>query len=130
MRQSLRLFFRRNGGRKVASTESAAGWNGDRLISIDRTADRDGDLILAAHSDQVIEPLMARPKGSACEIRIQRKGSQFRVALKDENAKDWNDLGAIDANMSPKVLLWITAYATVGDARAVVSRVEVEQPAK
>lgn len=105
--------------------ESDAGWKQERLLSIDRTADKEGDVILAGHSDQLKDPLKARPKGQTCEIRVQRKGNQFRVALRDGDAADWSELGTVQAEMSPELQLWVTTYVTLGEARGVVRSVQV-----
>ncbi len=105
--------------------ESDANWKESRLLSVDRTADKEGDILLAAHSDQIEPPLIARPKGSNGAIRIQRQGDRFRVAYRDENATRWTGIGDVDAKMSPKLELWLTTYVTGGEIRATVKRVEV-----
>jgi hypothetical protein len=106
--------------------ESANGWKGERLLSIDRTADEKGDLILAAGSDQLEPALEARPKSAGSAIRVQRQGDVFRIATREDSAKEWTDLGKIDAKMSPQLEVWLTAYVTGGDVRAVISQVELQ----
>ena len=55
----------------------------------------------------------------------QRQGDRFRVACREENAKEWTDMGTIEAKMSPQPELWLTAYVTGGEVRATAKRFDV-----
>ena len=110
--------------------ESTRGWKEGRLLSIDRTADETADILLAAESDQLEPALVARPKGSGGTVRVQRRGDRFRIAHREESAKEWRDLGQVQSRMSPDLELWLTAYVERGDVRATVRRVELAQPGR
>lgn len=107
--------------------ESAAGWTGDKMLSLNRMADLHSDSIRATvgEGDDPIDMAAENPKGQKGALRVQRVGERLHFFYRDEGASDWVEMGAPKARLSPEVRLSLSAFKA-GEDKGAELRVTVE----